>query len=578
MAPPRGSAALAAALGTAAVAAAQPSNVLLLMADQFRADALNPTTAPHLWALSQEGLRFDAFYSSTPTCTPARAALLTGRSPWGHGMLGYGIVAPQYPFEMPPYLASLGYDTAVVGKNHFWTADGENASTVPHHGYGYSALYDGLGDGMHASTGELDTYDEWFAQQTGGKNPLASCGLDWNSWRGCASGYEYDEALHPTAWVGATARAWLRARRQRLAAEAAAAAPDAPSPKPFFLKVSFHRPHSPYDPPQRLYNATPATLPPPVVAADGWDANFTTNGRFCGPDGADAWCGTMPEPAATVARRSYLASLAFVDETVGALLGDVNRSDTWVIFLSDHGDGQGDHGLWRKGYPWELSARVPGAIVWPTGYDAAVPRGSATEELAEVRDVFPTVAALAGGWPLPAGRVVEGAPLTCLVGGPAAPAECAAFAAASPLLRPPPGSTQAAAAPAPAGAAAFAWRSSLDLEHDVVYNASIHWNALVGAGRTAAAPAGHRIKYIFLALYGAEQLFDVTADPTETADLAAHPAWAGELAAWRSAMAAQFTSEGRGPAWVTPDGQLLPRPAGQLCSPNYPPAYSRQYC
>jgi hypothetical protein len=48
-------------------------------------------------------------FSSTPTCTPARAAILTGQSPWNHGMLGYGAVAPVYPFEMPVALAALGY-------------------------------------------------------------------------------------------------------------------------------------------------------------------------------------------------------------------------------------------------------------------------------------------------------------------------------------------------------------------------------------------------------------------------------------------------------------------------------------
>src|SRR5271169_6194900 len=70
-------------------------NLLLLMADQHRADCVGAAGnsaihTPNLDRLAQGGVMFRHAYSSTPTCTPARAALLTGMSPWNHGMLGYG--------------------------------------------------------------------------------------------------------------------------------------------------------------------------------------------------------------------------------------------------------------------------------------------------------------------------------------------------------------------------------------------------------------------------------------------------------------------------------------------------------
>ena len=102
---------------------AQP-HILLLMADQFRGDALGvagnaAVLTPHLDELARGGCYFPRAYSSTPSCTPARAALLTGRSPWGHGMLGYHRVAPSYSFEFPRALRAAGYRTHAIGKNHF---------------------------------------------------------------------------------------------------------------------------------------------------------------------------------------------------------------------------------------------------------------------------------------------------------------------------------------------------------------------------------------------------------------------------------------------------------------------------
>ena len=53
------------------------------MADQLRWNAAVPT--PALDRIAAEGVRVRFSWSSTPTCTPARAAILTGRRPWGHG-------------------------------------------------------------------------------------------------------------------------------------------------------------------------------------------------------------------------------------------------------------------------------------------------------------------------------------------------------------------------------------------------------------------------------------------------------------------------------------------------------------
>ena len=167
---------------------ARRPNLLLLMMDQHRADVLGAAgnaaaRTPHLDALARDGLRMTRAYSSTPTCTPARAALLTGRSPWNHGMLGYGAVAPQYSMELGRVLRHAGYRTAAIGKNHFgWDARAHEGVA---HGFGQLQLYDGLGSGLPRDNGTVgyDDYDQWFQTQRPGADPLAT-GMGWNDWRG----------------------------------------------------------------------------------------------------------------------------------------------------------------------------------------------------------------------------------------------------------------------------------------------------------------------------------------------------------------------------------------------------------
>ena len=63
----------------------------------------------------------------------------------------------------------------------------------------------------------------------------------------------------PPAWVGQLATDYIKTYNDT---------------NPFFLKVSFHRPHSPYDPPARVYNET-TTVFPPMALGNDWDRVFT---------------------------------------------------------------------------------------------------------------------------------------------------------------------------------------------------------------------------------------------------------------------------------------------------------------
>ncbi len=94
-------------------------NILLVVVDTFRADHLgcydySRPTSPGIDALSEEGITFDAAYSTAPWTLPAFASIVTSRYPWEHGATNdYYPVAPELP-TLAGELSRGGYRTAAL--------------------------------------------------------------------------------------------------------------------------------------------------------------------------------------------------------------------------------------------------------------------------------------------------------------------------------------------------------------------------------------------------------------------------------------------------------------------------------
>ena len=530
----------------------RPPHILLVMADQFRHDAMSGGLVPYpktpaLDRLRREGAWFELHYTSTPSCTPSRAAILTGRSPWRHGMLGFGDIALSYPYaELPRALKSAGYRTVSVGKCHFYNvmSGGKN----PSHGFDVRHTYDGI-------AAEFDTYDTWFNSTLPGADPLltgtAEFGMDlnWDDYRGAP--YAYPERLHPTAWVGAVARAALRTHLN-----------DTSTTTPMFLKASFHRPHSPYDPPLRhLESSSPRDMRRPSIATDRWDSvyavgNFSTDSYGFAP--ADMFCGDIGVSSVLRSRAAYMASVAFVDEQIDSVLDTLDALDvtdrTFVLFTADHGDQLGDHYLWRKGFPYEGSAHVPLIVRWPQtgtwrGIAADLRGVRVSAFVTEHRDILPTLLDAAGATDiLTEEEQVDGRTVLDVLRLPKRVAAASGDAAAADAR------------------ATLGWREWIDLEHDpgtlgdVCFAGQVnHWNALTDGSW----------KYVYNAHNATEQLFDLASDPGERADLHASPREQPRLEMWRARLVAHFERECRGALWVK-DGALQRRRISTLYSPFYP--------
>ncbi|XP_042648231.1 arylsulfatase A-like isoform X2 [Tyto alba] len=122
-------------------AGARPSFVLLLADDLGFGDLGSyghPSSAtPSLDRMASRGLRFTDFYSSSPVCSPSRAALLTGRFQMRSGVYP-GVFSPDSRGGLPlsevtiaEVLKAEGYATAMVGKWHLGL--GINGSLLPIH-------------------------------------------------------------------------------------------------------------------------------------------------------------------------------------------------------------------------------------------------------------------------------------------------------------------------------------------------------------------------------------------------------------------------------------------------------------
>jgi len=475
-------------------------NILFIMADQHRGDCLGCADnqylqTPNLDTIAREGVRFRNSYTSTPSCVPARAAILTGLSPWHHGLLGMGRwpIPVQYPFELPQVLHDAGYYAATIGKNDFHPARAA---------HGYDKMFV---DEQHYIPPIFQTdYHSWFYQTAPNLDDPDGLGLGWKGQNNAylATAYPYPERLHRTRWVGQTAVQFLRTYDR---------------PKPFFLKVSFLPPHSPYVPPERLLrHYTDSPLPKAFHGA--WAKRYQPRS---GP-GLDIWHGDLGPDQVRRSRAGYYGQVTFVDEQIGHILEELDvrgwLEDTLIFYGADHGDMLGDHYLWRKVQPYQPSAHIPMLMRWPKGLISAK-RGQVLSQTTELRDLLPTFLDAAS---VPAPENLDGRSLLSLVGGKAGD-----------------------------------WRPYIDLEHDVCYSPLVHWNALTD---------GH-MKYIFHAYDGWEQLFDLDHDPHELQDLASDSAHLNQLKLWRGRMVDHLSE--RGDDWVK-NGKLMVRRKGMPISPNYP--------
>lgn len=375
-------------------------NIILFMTDQQNGDTVLPGTqaiTPNLDRFRQRAVQFSEAYCASPHCCPSRASLFSGLYPSQHGVwhnvevdnaISRGLFDGVTLF--PELLQKAGYHTVFSGKWHVSACEGPRDR--------------GFDEVLHEFISNYERFvpcnrprsSDWTRVYG---SPKGVAGADTGKRFGeiVREGYpvyrqfgvEETDQFGDTLTVDLACETVRNHRTQ-----------DAP----LFLYVGTMGPHDPYYPPQEYLDwYRDAEIRVPENFSDTMEDKpglyRRTRERF-----------DLTEEEHVACIRHYLAKVSYEDMLFGKLLDAVEQGGEWentyIFYLTDHGDYMGAHGLWAKGLPcfreaYHICSLVGGGRVCGQRL---------VEELVSITDFAPTVLELAGirDMPTMTGRSLAG--------------------------------------------------------------------------------------------------------------------------------------------------------------------------
>jgi len=332
-------------------------DILWIVTTQWRGQALGyagdvNASTPCLDRLAARSMNYRQAVTPHPFGPWARAAMLTGVSSPENGIRDYFDPLPRDAQTIAHRLRAMDYSTAFFGKWHLSARD----PNLPLVGEAHARLV---------------------------VDPDARGGFD--CWEGFEGGFLLNDPwLHgtrlatPQRFAGYQADVLARRTTDWILDRYEADAGSVPEVcRPWFAIVSLEAPHPPYDAPASEGRAVdPANLILGPNVSRGGDIEAQARRELAG----------------------YYRHISATDRAIGALVAAVDaaasrvgRPAPLIVFTSVHGDMHGAHGLFRKGWPYEESVRVPLLVRRP---DASA---GFSDEAISLLDLLPLTLAWATG-------------------------------------------------------------------------------------------------------------------------------------------------------------------------------------
>ena len=289
---------------------------------------------PNLDRLAASGVMFDNVYCCSPICVPSRMSMLSGRHPYQNEVWtnehGLDSRIPTIAHAM----GAAGYQPELVGRMH---------AVGPDQLHGYAARF--VGDHGANFPGNPGP-DRGILSVTAGPHHLS---LE-RSGPGQSAYQVHDEDV----------TAVTIARLNRLGVQKRAGL----LKQPFSISVGLMLPHPPYVARQEDYDRYADSMPLPGKSPPPPDEQHPFLRWWRQSTGIEV----MDNGEVRRARAAYAGLVYRTDAMIGQILHALVENglddNTLIIYTSDHGDMQGEHGLFWKHVFYEESVRVPLILSW----------------------------------------------------------------------------------------------------------------------------------------------------------------------------------------------------------------------
>jgi len=367
----------------------QQPNFIIIFDDQHNSKYMGWTgegegiRTPHMDELASRSVAFTNAYSTCPVCAPSRHSVYTGHYPSRHGVILNDMHLSEQMPTMMEILADEGYTTANIGKMHFGPYNARR-------GFQYVLNHE-----FFDNAGGISHFRPWLEKQAEERGLEAIRYPAWNfaepaeTWAFHLEtlGFEYDLPVELTSehWVSDEA---INFMEDQLA--------NRPG-QPFFLHASYFAPHHPYGVTEEYntYDPEDMFIPPSWSQEKAADFGKARRESFGLPP--------FSREDYQKLKAYYFGFISQLDHEIGRLVDWVDSQpelaeNTIILFLGDHGDRMGEHGMLYKGGTgamYEGSAAIPFMIRWP-GQEARIEQTPVTPN-----DIMPTFLKAAGLEPDP---------------------------------------------------------------------------------------------------------------------------------------------------------------------------------